>query len=55
MQVLRLVVISSLLLLYHAATNYKSIDHETVILGYGTDESTGIPYWIGMNSWRLII
>ena len=37
--------------IYHDTTNYKSIDHEIVILGYGTDESTGTPYWIGMNSW----
>jgi len=32
-------------------TTPANIDHIIEIVGFGTDEATGVDYWIGRNSW----
>eukprot|EP00123_Amoebidium_parasiticum_P016302 comp23381_c0_seq1/m.38701 comp23381_c0_seq1/g.38701 ORF comp23381_c0_seq1/g.38701 comp23381_c0_seq1/m.38701 type:complete len:497 (-) comp23381_c0_seq1:143-1633(-) len=32
-------------------STYPLVNHAVVAVGYGTDEETGIPYWIVRNSW----
>eukprot|EP00727_Mastigamoeba_balamuthi_P006638 m51a1_g2595 putative phosphatidylinositol 3- (1445) ;mRNA; r:440263-446902 len=32
-------------------STWESMDHEVIIVGYGTDPATGKPYWLLRNSW----
>ena len=31
---------------------YDGIDHAVLIVGFGTDETTGLDYWLIKNSWN---
>jgi len=37
--------------IYSEKTLLPLINHEISVVGYGVDETSGVEYWIGRNSW----
>ncbi|EGD81387.1 cathepsin Z [Salpingoeca rosetta] len=37
--------------IFNDTTGAHSLDHEIEVVGFGVDEQTDTPYWIGRNSW----
>lgn len=36
---------------YYESECSDQLNHAILVVGYGTDASTGVPYWLVKNSW----
>ena len=36
---------------YEGISSYSQVNHAVLIVGFGTDETTGLEYWLVKNSW----